>query len=203
MKYFAITLTALLTACTTQAIETDDTPPLSTEIVAATTQAAYKGEAHEGESHASDTHSSDTHSDEAHDEPRPYDAEADAEIDVNHTLVAAKEQGKLGLLVFGANWCHDSRALAAHFETPRFQTLLSEHYEMTYVDVGQKNRNIELAQTFGVEDIVGTPTVFITNSDGTVLNLETAPTWRNAASREVDDVFEYFESFTTDSKASK
>jgi len=50
---------------------------------------------------------------------------------------------------------------------------------------------------------VGTPTVFVTNSDGTVLNLETAPTWRNAASREVDDVFEYFESFTTDSEASK
>jgi len=91
MKYFAITLTVLLAACTTQAVEADDPPPLSTEIVTETTQAAHKGEAHEGVNHASDTHSSDTHSDEAHDEPRLYDAEADAEIDVNHTLVAAKE----------------------------------------------------------------------------------------------------------------
>ena len=131
----------------------------------------------------------------AEDEPRPYESKADAEIDINHTLVAAKEEGKLGLLVFGANWCHDSRALAAHFEKPRFQTLLRSHYKMTYVDVGQKNRNIDLAQKFGVDDIVGTPTVFVTDSDGNVLNLETAPTWRNAASRKEDDVFDYFRGY--------
>ena len=137
----------------------------------------------------------DTHKAE-HNEPRPYDKEADAEIDINHTLLAAKEEGKLGLLVFGANWCHDSRGLAAHFEKPRFQTLLRSHYKMIYIDVGQKNRNIDLARKFGVDDIVGTPTVFVTDSDGKVLNLDTAPTWRNAASREEDDIFEYFRSFT-------
>lgn len=131
----------------------------------------------------------------AHEEPRPYDATADAEVDINHTLVVAKEEGKLGLLVFGANWCHDSRGLAAHFEKPRFQTLLRSHYKMTYVDVGQKDRNIDLARKFGVDDIVGTPTVFVTNSDGEVLNLDTAPTWRNAASRAEDDIFAYFKGF--------
>ena len=138
---------------------------------------------------AEDTHKA------AHDEPRPYDPAADAEVDINHTLVAAKEEGKLGLLVFGTNACHDSRGLAAHFEKPRFQTLLRSHYKMTYVDVGWKNRNIDLARKFGVDDIVGTPTVFVTNSDGEVLNLDTAPTWRNAASREEDDIFDYFRGF--------
>lgn len=139
----------------------------------------------------------------AHDEPRPYDKTADAEVDVNHTLVAAKEEGKLGLLVFGANWCHDSRGLAAQFEKPRFQTLLRNHYKMTYVDVGQKNRNIDLARTFGVDNIVGTPTVFVTNSNGEVLNLDTAPTWRNAASREEDDIYDYFRSFADKGAAPK
>lgn len=141
---------------------------------------------------AEDTHKAD-HAE--HNEPRPFDATADAEIDINHTLIAAKEEGKLGLLVFGANWCHDSRGLAAHFEKPRFQTLLRSHYKMTYIDVGQKNRNIDLARKFGVDDIVGTPTVFVTDSDGNVLNLETAPTWRNAASREEDAVYEYFRDY--------
>lgn len=185
-----MTLTALLVACTTQANEASDAPPISTEAATEATKTTSKIKMHEK------GHSSEAHHDDNYDEPRPYDAAADAEIDVNHALVAAKENGKLGLLVFGANWCHDSRALAAHFETPRFQTLLREHYEMAYVDVGQKNRNIGLAQSFGVKDIVGTPTVFVTNSDGTVLNLETAPTWRNAASRAEDDIFDYFESFT-------
>jgi len=138
------------------------------------------------------THDIDHH---GKDEPRPYDAEADAEVDINHTLVAAKEEGKLGLLIFGANWCHDSRALAAHFEKPRFQALLSSHYKMTHIDVGQKDRNIDLARKFGVDSIVGTPTVFITDSEGNVQNLDTAPTWRNAASRNEDDIFEYFRGF--------
>ena len=165
MKYMSLILILALTAC-----------------AASTKTEAVAEETHKAIHHAEN-------------EPRPYDAEADAEVDINHTLVAAKEEGKLGLLVFGANWCHDSRALAAHFEKPRFETLLRSHYKMIYVDVGQKNRNIELAQDFGVDDIVGTPTVFITNSEGKVLNLETAPTWRNAASRAEDDVFDYFRGF--------
>ena len=79
-------------------------------------------------------------------------------------------------MVFGATWCHDSRALAAHFEKPRFQSLIRDNYKLVYVDIGQKDRNIDLARKFGVDDIVGSPTVFVTNSQGQVLNLETAPT---------------------------
>ena len=165
MKYMSLPLVLILTAC-----------------AAPTKSAAEAEKTHKAEHHAEN-------------EPRPYDAEADAAIDINHILVAAKEEGKLGLLIFGANWCHDSRALAEHFEKPRFETLLRSHYKMTYVDVGQKNRNIDQARKFGVDDIVGTPTVFITDSDGNVLNLDTAPTWRNAASRNEDDIFEYFRGY--------
>ena len=130
-----------------------------------------------------------------HNEPTPYDKTADAKSDIAQTLAAAKAENNLGLLVFGANWCHDSRALAGHFEKPRFQNLIQNNYKLVYVDVGQKNRNIDQAQKFGVKEIVGTPTVFITNSEGTVLNSETAPTWRNAASRHESEIWEYFESY--------
>ena len=61
--------------------------------------------------------------------------------------------------------------------------------------MGQKNRNIDQAQKFGLSEIVGTPTVFVTNSEGVVLNSETAPTWRNAASREEDDIYDYFRGY--------
>ena len=134
-------------------------------------------------------------SDKAHNEPTPYDAAADARSDIAQTLAAAKAENKKALLVFGANWCHDSRALAAHFEKPRFQRLIRENYKLAYVDVGQKDRNIDLAQNFGVDDIVGSPTVFITNSNGQVLNLETAPTWRNAASRHEYAIWDYFNGY--------
>lgn len=129
---------------------------------------------------------------EAHNEPTPYNPKANAANDIAQTLSAAKAENKKAILVFGANWCHDSRALAAHFEKPRFQTLIQDNYKLAYIDVGQKDRNIDLAQKFGVESIEGSPTVFITDTEGQVLNSETAPTWRNAASREDEAIWEYF-----------
>jgi len=86
MKYISLILVIFLTACATP----------TTSLTAA-------------EPHKVDPHKAEHH---AEDEPRPYDAEADAEVDINHTLVAAKEEGKLAMLLFGANWCHDSRATA-------------------------------------------------------------------------------------------
>ncbi len=131
-----------------------------------------------------------------HDEPRPYDAEADAKSDLEETLSAARQSGKLALIVMGANWCHDSRGLAAHFESDDFKTeIIHPYYELLYIDVGQKDRNEDISARFGVDDIVGTPTVFIVTGDGKVLNLDTAPTWRDAASRSRDEIETYFRDF--------
>ncbi len=132
-------------------------------------------------------------------EARPYDETRNAQEDVERALADAARFNKRALIVMGANWCHDSRALAGVFETSRFQTLINANYILTYVDVGQKNRNIDIAKDFGLKaGIVGTPTVIITEANGQVLNLDTAPTWRNAASRNEDEIFIYFEGFTHD-----
>lgn len=131
-----------------------------------------------------------------HNEPTPYDESRDAWADLNAAKATSKISDKMTIVAMGANWCHDSRALAAHFEKEKFQTLLNDHYTLTYIDVGQKNRNIDIANELGVDSIVGTPTVFVLSSSGEVLNLDTAPTWRNAASRNEDDIYAYFEDFT-------
>jgi thiol-disulfide isomerase/thioredoxin len=41
----------------------------------------------------------------------PYNEQADANADVRHAIAAAKSDHKHVLLVFGANWCGDCRAL--------------------------------------------------------------------------------------------
>ncbi len=136
------------------------------------------------------------HNVSTHDEPRPYDPEADAAQDVSDVLAAARAEDKLALIVMGANWCHDSRGLAARFEKERFKSgILKDYYKLLYVDVGKKDKNIEIANRFGLETIEGTPTVFIVDKDGKVLNLDTAPTWRDAASRQEGDIAKYFEDY--------
>ena len=68
-------------------------------------------------------------------------------------------------------------------------------YETVYIDVGHRDKNIDIAQRFGIAEIKGTPTVLVLSPDGKLLNPDSAPTWRNAASRSEDDVFAYFEGF--------
>lgn len=130
-----------------------------------------------------------------HPEARLYIEGTDARSEVDAALAAAKASGKNAIIVMGANWCHDSRALAGWFETPRFAELLSEYYIVQYVDVGMKDTNLDIARSFGLDGIVGTPTIVIISPEGSVLNLDTAPTWRNAASRSEDEIFAYFDSY--------
>ena len=104
--------------------------------------------------------------------------------DVDAALAQGAKEGKITLVVMGANWCHDSRALAGWFSTDEdISAVLERDFVVGYVDVAKKNRNIDVAQRFGIESIVGTPTVIMVAPDGNVLNRDTAVTWRNSASR--------------------
>lgn len=129
------------------------------------------------------------------DDPRPYDKTRNAMADVDVTLAAAMKSGRRPLLVLGANWCHDSRGLAAKFETPALAQLIGEHFELAYIDVGQRDRNISVAQRFGVDEIRGTPTVLILSPSGELLNAESVHDWRTAHSIPMDETIAYFSRF--------
>ena len=125
----------------------------------------------------------------------PYNELGKAESKINSLIEIIKAQQKYGLIVFGANWCHDSRSFAATLNSIRFEKLLKNNYEILYVDVGDKDKNINLIRKYGVQGEFGTPTVFVINSNGRVLNLNTAVSWRNAHSIDDDYKYEYLKSF--------
>lgn len=129
----------------------------------------------------------------AHPEARAYSAKADAAAEVDAALARAAISGKRVLLVMGANWCHDSRALAGWLETPRFAALTAARYEVVFVDVGStqtgEGRNLDIARRFGLDEFPGTPALLVLTSDGEALNRDTAASWRNAAARSEDAIF--------------
>jgi hypothetical protein len=131
-----------------------------------------------------------------HPEARPFDPKAQAAPAVDAALARGKTSGKNTIIVLGANWCHDSRALAGWFSTPRFSAMIAARYELVYVDVGYRDRNLDIARRFGTKSLKGTPTVLIVNGEGKLLNRKTAPTWRDAASRSEDSIFRSFAEFT-------
>ena len=134
---------------------------------------------------------------EHHDDenPRPYDPERNAMFDVDAALQAAQYSGKKVLLVLGANWCHDSRGLAGKFEKPELAALIEASYELVYVDVGQRDRNLDVGARFGVPELFGTPTVLILSLEGILLNKDTVHDWRTADSKPYDETLAYFQVF--------
>lgn len=125
--------------------------------------------------------------DRHHPEARSYDATRDASAAVDAALARAVSRDTRVLLVLGANWCHDSRALAGMLAAPRFADLLAQRYEPVFVNVGTPQtgdgQNLHIARRFGLSELAGTPTVLVLRPDGTAVNLARAGTWRNAASR--------------------
>jgi len=135
-----------------------------------------------------------------HGEVLPFSKRRNDSKKVDAAIIEAARSGKKALIVMGANWCHDSRSLATHLETPRFKDMVRASYVLEYVDVGQKNKNQDIAKRFGLDGTPGTPTVLIIDGTGKLLNPTEAPTWRNAASRSEDEVFEYFEGYAAKGK---
>ncbi|KWV91834.1 thioredoxin family protein [Erythrobacter sp. YT30] len=132
----------------------------------------------------------------AHDYPEAesYVVSPNASANVDAALARAAKANKRVLLVMGANWCHDSRALAGWLATDRFEALIDAKYELVFVNVGMPQsgdgHNLELAKRFGLQDLPGTPSVLVLSADGMLLNADTASTWRNAASREEDAIYD-------------
>ena len=132
------------------------------------------------------------HAISAHPEATPFDVTGDAMARVDAALEAAAANDTRALIVMGANWCHDSRALAGWLETGRFQTLLAEHFELVYVNVGLPQtgdgHNLDIARRFGHEQ-EGTPNLLVVTPDGTLVNPASAVSWRNSATRSEDAIY--------------
>lgn len=132
--------------------------------------------------------------DEVADEaPLPFQPSRDPLADVNAALERAKTGGKLGLVIMGANWCHDSRALITKLEDPELAQTLADKYETILVDVGELEHGKDVIQHFGMPVIYGTPTVLIIDpASGQQINKHDMHQWRDAYKISQEDTTTYF-----------
>ena len=100
--------------------------------------------------------------------PKPYDTRADARAELNQALQRARTEGKQVLVVFGANWCADCQALAKQMNAGPVAEHVAQRYVVSKVDVGDFNKNLELAKQMGDALGKGIPAVAVLASDGTL-----------------------------------
>ncbi|MCJ0869576.1 thioredoxin family protein [Streptomyces sp. AP-93] len=99
-----------------------------------------------------------------------YDSSADARKLIDAALRAAKADGRMVLLDFGANWCGNCKAADKVFAQPQTAAVLGASYHLVKVDIGgNSSANSALLRTYSPSG--GTykmPVLVVVSPSGTV-----------------------------------
>ncbi|MEC7468919.1 MAG: thioredoxin family protein [Pseudomonadota bacterium] len=118
---------------------------------------------------------------------------------LEEALNQAQIKGKPLLLILGANWCHDSRALAGYFDSPEVKQAAS-HYQVLPVNVGYLENLSALLGQFNYPAYFATPTVLaIDPVSKAVLNRASLVTWQSAHNESAAALAEYLDSIVSGS----
>jgi thioredoxin 1 len=98
--------------------------------------------------------------------PRLYPDPAEAKADLEKALAAATRDHKRVIVVFGANWCYDCHVLDAAFHSKAIAPLVEANYHVVHVNVGEFDRNLDLADRFQVALKKGVPCLAVLDSGG-------------------------------------
>jgi thioredoxin len=122
--------------------------------------------------------------------PWPYNEQADAVADVQHAIAAAQVDHKKVLLVFGANWCPDCRALdkAMHGSS---QHLIDSEFDVVKIDVGNFDKNLTLANRYGNPIAKGIPAVVVVGARNQVLYSTKGGELANAGKMSEQSIYDF------------
>ena len=95
----------------------------------------------------------------------PYQRDANPRKELADAQHRAESLGKIVMVTFGANWCPDCLVLHRNLEEGETQKYANQHFEFVNVDVGEFNRNEDLAEELGVE-LKGIPVAIFFQSNG-------------------------------------
>ena len=102
------------------------------------------------------------------DDKKPYDESANATVQIQAALKAAKAERKSALVVFGANWCGDCKMLDMEMRQGELARLVNDRLSVVKVDVGRFDRNKDVTAVYGNVVKKGIPSVVLLRADGSV-----------------------------------
>ena len=133
--------------------------------------------------------------------PLPYDEAADAKADVQRTLSEAKKSNMPVLVIFGANWCEDCRALDKALKTGKNAELVKREFKVVKVDVGRFDKNLEVAEAYGNPIKKGIPGAAVLSPDAKVLYITKLGELADARHMSETGIYDFFHAVTQKTKA--
>ena len=106
-----------------------------------------------------------------------YDTKADAKAVIAAAVEKAKAENQRVLIMFGGNWCGWCHKLHELFKSnPDIAKALSYEYQLVMVDIGQFDKNMDIAAMYGADltakDTGGVPYLVVLGPDGKALTAQ-------------------------------
>ena len=135
--------------------------------------------------------------------PLPYNEAADAKAEIEQALATAGSTKRNVLVIFGANWCEDCRALDASLKSKKNAELLAKEFVVVKVDVGNFDRNGTITTQYGNPTKKGIPAAVVLAPNNQTLYATRAGELSNARRMSESGVYEFFSQAVSTSKGSK
>jgi protein disulfide-isomerase len=126
----------------------------------------------------------------------PYNEAADSRKDITQALSQAAQSGKSVIVVFGANWCADCKILDLAMKEGASAPLVAREFEVVKVDVGRFDRNVAIAETYGVPLKNGIPAVVILTAANKILYVTRAGELADARSMGENGIYDFLREVT-------
>ena len=126
----------------------------------------------------------------------PYDEKADAKEAVQHALAEGKAAHVPVLVIFGANWCEDCRALDKSLHTGKNAELMGKKFKVVKVDVGNFDHNTDLTAAYGNPTKKGIPAAVLLSDDNKVIYATKGGELANARRMSDSGIYDFFEKVT-------
>ena len=120
-----------------------------------------------------------------------YPAGVNAEKEIREALESAAKSHKRVLLIFGGNWCYDCHVLDEAFHAPEIAPTLNRNFVVVHVDIGEYNKNLELAKQYEVPLQRGVPAAAVLESDGKLVFTQKNQEFEKAASLAPEDILAF------------
>ncbi|MFL6678749.1 MAG: thioredoxin family protein [Burkholderiaceae bacterium] len=122
---------------------------------------------------------------------KPYDESADAKAQIAVALRDAAAAHEPVLLIFGANWCPDCRALDHALKTGKNAELMGR-FKVVKVDVGHFDHNVDVSTAYGNATVKGIPSAVIVSPDNRILFMTKAGELADARAMSEDGIYQFF-----------
>ena len=120
-----------------------------------------------------------------------YPEGVDAKAEIAEALKLAAKTHRRVLLIFGGNWCYDCHVLDAAFHSPEIAPTLNKNYIVVHVNIGEYDRNLDLAEKYEIPLQKGVPAAAVLKSDGTLVVSQKNQEFEKARSMAPEDVLAF------------